>query len=529
MSKGAVVDKIGGDLNSTPLHWATRQGHLPMVVLLMSYGADPSILDGEGCSGIHLAAQFGHTAIVAYFIAKGQNVDARDKNGMTPLMWSSYRVFGPDPTRLLLTFGASVNMRDYVNGNTPLHWACTSGNHAVTKLLLDAGADLTTLNARNETGLDLAVRSQSLWVVQRLKAVAAGRGIDRSASLFKRITNNQTVQERCTFFFPFFAIYAIGFILNIDTRWLVKLVMAGGLYLIWHFLNSKIFDYQSRMKIPVAWYLATKFWMYFTWFFYFMPYVSRADILIPFLINTVCLGYCFWNAWKCDPGVIKTSREEKVQVVLDLSERQTLDFSQFCHTCVIRRPIRSKHCSICNRCVAKFDHHCPWVDNCVGANNHRYFISYLFFLLGMICWCMYGTYVYMSEWCPQDPMKNGYMISVVNAAVCAPWVAWIGGNAAVHFMWVGMLLGCQLYQIMYLGATTNERLNFSRYKHFHTSKPGVYKSPFHRGYIQNLVDVMGFGFFGMCRPLKYDWMTASSDRPLPGGHDIKQQEFSQFV
>lgn len=50
----------------------SRQGHLSMVVQLMKYGADPSLIDGEGCSCVHLAAQFGHTSIVAYLIAKGQ-------------------------------------------------------------------------------------------------------------------------------------------------------------------------------------------------------------------------------------------------------------------------------------------------------------------------------------------------------------------------------------------------------------------------------------------------------------------------
>ena len=58
----------------------------------MKFGADPSLKDGEGCSCLHLAAQFGHTAIVAYLVAKGLSPNLQDKYGMTPLMWSSYKV-----------------------------------------------------------------------------------------------------------------------------------------------------------------------------------------------------------------------------------------------------------------------------------------------------------------------------------------------------------------------------------------------------------------------------------------------------
>lgn len=65
IEKGAEVDAVGGELNATPLHWATRQGHLDAAVILMNAGADPTLRDAEGCSCIHLAAQFGHTALVS--------------------------------------------------------------------------------------------------------------------------------------------------------------------------------------------------------------------------------------------------------------------------------------------------------------------------------------------------------------------------------------------------------------------------------------------------------------------------------
>ena len=41
-----------------------------------------------------------------------------DRNGMTPLMWASYRSFGIDPLRLSLNFGASVNYCDSNYKNT---------------------------------------------------------------------------------------------------------------------------------------------------------------------------------------------------------------------------------------------------------------------------------------------------------------------------------------------------------------------------------------------------------------------------
>ncbi|CAA7399971.1 unnamed protein product [Spirodela intermedia] len=89
-----------------------------------------------------------------------------------------------------------------------------------------------------------------------------------------------------------------------------------------------------------------------------------------------------------DPGTVNA--ENVSQYASAYPYDNIIYVKKFCSTCKIPKPARSKHCKICNRCVARFDHHCGWMNNCIGEKNTRYFMA---FLLWHFLLCLYGAVV----------------------------------------------------------------------------------------------------------------------------------------
>lgn len=115
------------------------------------------------------------------------------------------------------------------------------------------------------------------------------------------------------------------------------------------------------------------------------PYVSSFHRLAAPLAVLASLA-AFFAASFCDPGAVTAQNVGRHLASYPFDG--VIFTPKDCPTCRIPRPARSKHCSVCDRCVARFDHHCGWMNSCIGADNVRYFLAFL-----LINWvlCVYGV------------------------------------------------------------------------------------------------------------------------------------------
>lgn len=108
----------------------------------------------------------------------------------------------------------------------------------------------------------------------------------------------------------------------------------------------------------------------------YFAFNETAMINYPITKLIICFAFFFSAAMTCichtismftDPGTIN------YKLVSTLKDKEVT----FCKKCDKKRPMRAHHCSTCGKCILKMDHHCPWIFNCVGYNNQKYFFLFL--------------------------------------------------------------------------------------------------------------------------------------------------------
>lgn len=234
---------------------------------------------------------------------------------------------------------------------------------------------------------------------------------------------------------------------------------------------------------------------------YVLPrYVSPEENEKPFLwyLHLTCGCIIYFNALSCFWKIISTDTSVRglmLPVILKPGWR-------FCPLCECNAPPRSFHCYTCKTCILRRDHHCVFTGNCIGHNNHRYYMMLLFFnaLAATYASIMNFDIAYEvvgTQWFPLSLVKLVF-----------PFFVWVlGYTTFTHMLLSAILLLCIAAMCAMSGLLFYHLKNLRHGQITHESSHKIFQ--YDLGWRENIRAVMGENW-------KIAWLSPWIPSPLPG-------------
>ena len=311
----------------TALHYAAYKGNIEIAKFLIENGASVDVINKRGKNIIHSAAEGNEPSIMIYFMYyHAQDIFSIDELGSTPLHWACYS--GAEDTALyLISLNADINAKDK-EGLTPLHLATISNKEKIVIRLLQKGADKSIKNNKGETAYQIALKQNYNKIVFLLED--------------KDYNPLCTLDSPIQYVSPENKYKKILLIIQIIPEIIT-------FFLVLPFLDN---DYSYFLINLLLFFLA---------------------IFSYFVLLKVKVGYMFNYELKNE------SNEPPLKLLIDKGK----DLKNYCPICYVEKNEKLiTHCFICNKCVYDFNHHCFWLNCCIGGSN-KYFY-FIFLLMNLI-------------------------------------------------------------------------------------------------------------------------------------------------
>ncbi len=429
----------------TTIHQAVATNDGATLRRLLQRGDNPSARVA-GRLPLHIAAGLGSVELV-HALLSGQGaalVDAAGPEGTA--LHCAAGAGSASCASELIYHGADPNAA-LSTGLTPLHIACSKGDLRMARILLRAGADPTQPTRNGATPLHKAAVGGSHDIVTTL----IERGATGSATDHTGATPVAVAREN----------HHAGLAVHLDRSRSRERVV-------------RIMD-----RIPQPLLLLFLLFLLSIWAITFIFTAAPSGALLLCLIMafpTLSVGLMLVSSLS-DPGHTPST---PMTAQLD---------DGLCLTCHAYKASRTKHCAVCDVCVDSFDHHCLWIDNCVGAGNRRVFCAMLVVtIIAQI----------QTVFIPIVQLLFPSLFGVPAAYHSLLWTAWYHLTRRGPMLIMALVALPTMYQTVGLAIlqarnitknrTTNEMINWSRYNHLVDPDTGRAVNPFHKGVVGNWVD-----------------------------------------
>ncbi|XP_052077278.1 uncharacterized protein LOC127715279 [Mytilus californianus] len=422
-NNGPIDKPSNNELGAHPIHWACVNGHIAIVDILLQAGVSVNVVDNKGCTPIIMAAQYGHTVLVSFLMGKGAKPQMVDEDGNSVLHWA---VFYGHMELMRYLIHCGLNPKEINKyGQSTLHLACINSNfQAVRELHVKHELDINKEDKDGKTPLTLA---------------SANNNTDMVDYLQKQIKKKK--------FFSKIDLISLAF----------NTLGSGRKPVLFFMINFLCWGYPMYVGLCLP----------YTWSDFPMLHVV-------FLLFNVVLWICLFHASTTDPGYLPRNVPEydmaikQLVICSDKTVGQNL-LCTLCHTCRLVKPLRSKHCRVCNRCVKVFDHHCPYIYNCVGYKNRGSFALFTTSVSIVLAISLKLSIHTVNNYLEWNWLYKFYVLLMGFYAFSAFGLFVIAiYNAAIN-------------------VTTNEGLAFKKYAYMQ-DKFGRVKRPFDQGVVNNLLD-----------------------------------------
>eukprot|EP01071_Lankesteria_metandrocarpae_P001401 Lankesteria_metandrocarpae@DN151_c0_g1_i1.p1 len=409
--------------------------------------------------------------ILEWMFLQGVSIESQDMQGRTPLMWACRR--GSNVVvQWLMSRGASLSARDHL-GRTCLHMACLSGDDDTVLTVCDKGGiNFYTVEAADDskarTPLQICWQRGFYFLGLTLRKNILQKKLFNSVRIFRSMY--------AWYYWILMAINVVAFLpmavrlVHIDFGTLPFCAAWCGLYGATAFFWLVAFFAEPAYVKPNV--VPDQSWRCSPSFksdidkrpvFHYHPMTHQYK-LHQLEVEIITAGYELvrlnkaWSSKALTSGFplevekmydacankIQRVREQILRIMDKVaSERRSESpkgyarmFDQHprrvCITCRIIKPFRAHHCSDCEHCINRFDHHCVWLDNCIGKGNQRSFFLFLLSLTSAIFfnWYCVGLFFLSVTRQPDNGIASIFREPVGYAAVL---------NSFLNVLWVGFV------------------------------------------------------------------------------------------